>query len=218
MGNHLYPLFSLILLMSCPVLVWNSQGASGKPFLRHLKMLISFHHIKFMTISHLQSDLASSSRVWSASTLPRLHHSWTFFDFKTSCLICKHTPRVNGSIPDVTDATLDHERLSERFCSLYGSLSPTIRQSLWNDLELLSFTSQVPWFIAGDFNVLQHVSDKKGGSRPPSRVRPCLLSAYTTSIAVTVFLLACSVSVTTSRMTRSEEDLETAYRRYGLPS
>ena len=25
-----------------------------------------------------------------------------------------HTPRVNGEIPDVNDATLDHERLSER--------------------------------------------------------------------------------------------------------
>ncbi|KAK9156305.1 hypothetical protein Sjap_003785 [Stephania japonica] len=28
-----------------------------------------------------------------------------------------HTPRVNGSIPDVTDATLDHERLSERLAT-----------------------------------------------------------------------------------------------------
>lgn len=25
-----------------------------------------------------------------------------------------HTPRVNGKMPDVNDATLDHERLSER--------------------------------------------------------------------------------------------------------
>ncbi|XP_059664821.1 OVARIAN TUMOR DOMAIN-containing deubiquitinating enzyme 11 isoform X2 [Cornus florida] len=30
-----------------------------------------------------------------------------------------HTPRVNGEIPDVTDATLDHERLSERLAT-YG--------------------------------------------------------------------------------------------------
>ncbi|KAF3976209.1 hypothetical protein ACB098_11G063700 [Castanea mollissima] len=30
-----------------------------------------------------------------------------------------HTPRVNGEIPDVTDATLDHERLSERLVT-YG--------------------------------------------------------------------------------------------------
>jgi hypothetical protein len=30
--------------------------------------------------------------------------------------ICwQHTPRVNGEIPDVNDATLDHERLLERF-------------------------------------------------------------------------------------------------------
>ncbi|KAK9160941.1 hypothetical protein Syun_007282 [Stephania yunnanensis] len=41
------------------------------------------------TISHSQSDLASSSRVWSASTLPFLHRSRTFFDFKTGCTICK---------------------------------------------------------------------------------------------------------------------------------
>jgi hypothetical protein len=29
-------------------------------------------------------------------------------------MFCQHTPRVNGEIPDVNDATLDHERLSER--------------------------------------------------------------------------------------------------------
>lgn len=26
----------------------------------------------------------------------------------------QHTPRVNGEIPDVDNATLDHERLTER--------------------------------------------------------------------------------------------------------
>ncbi|KAL5741726.1 hypothetical protein ACOSP7_028458 [Xanthoceras sorbifolium] len=30
-----------------------------------------------------------------------------------------HTPRINGEIPDVNDATLDHERLSERLAT-YG--------------------------------------------------------------------------------------------------
>ncbi|KAK4834606.1 hypothetical protein QYF36_025502 [Acer negundo] len=30
-----------------------------------------------------------------------------------------HTPRINGQIPDVNDATLDHERLSERLAA-YG--------------------------------------------------------------------------------------------------
>lgn len=31
---------------------------------------------------------------------------------RSMCL--QHTPRVNGEIPDVNDATLDHERLAER--------------------------------------------------------------------------------------------------------
>lgn len=30
-------------------------------------------------------------------------------------LCWQHTPRVNGEIPDVNDATVDHERLLERF-------------------------------------------------------------------------------------------------------
>ncbi|KAH8506856.1 hypothetical protein H0E87_013597 [Populus deltoides] len=34
-------------------------------------------------------------------------------------MFCQHTPRVNGEIPDVNDATLDHERLSERLAT-YG--------------------------------------------------------------------------------------------------
>ncbi|TNN46006.1 hypothetical protein EYF80_043815 [Liparis tanakae] len=43
----------------------------------------------------------------------------------------------------------------------------------------------------------------------PYRVRPCLFSAYTTSMAVTVFLLACSVYVTASRITFSRNTLST---------
>ncbi|KAK1325741.1 hypothetical protein QJS10_CPA01g00794 [Acorus calamus] len=38
---------------------------------------------------------------------------------RSVCLLQEHTPRVNGEIPDVDDATLDHKRLSERL-STYG--------------------------------------------------------------------------------------------------
>ena len=44
----------------------------------------------------------------------------------------------------------------------------------------------------------------------PQRVLPCLLRAQTTSRAVTVFLLACSVQTTESLMTFSRNPLRTA--------
>lgn len=43
----------------------------------------------------------------------------------------------------------------------------------------------------------------------PYRVLPCRLRAYTTSMAVTVFLFACSVYVTASRITFSRNTLRT---------
>ncbi|KAK9087043.1 hypothetical protein Syun_029437 [Stephania yunnanensis] len=77
-----------------------SLTLAQQPSLAHSRPILSLAHSRptlshsrsstlNQTISHLQSDLASSSRVWSASTLPLLHRSRTFFDFKTSCPICK---------------------------------------------------------------------------------------------------------------------------------
>lgn len=36
------------------------------------------------------------------------------WDENTDSVCWQHTPRINGDIPDVNDATLDHGRLSER--------------------------------------------------------------------------------------------------------
>ena len=53
----------------------------------------------------------------------------------------------------------------------------------------------------------QFLSSMAPASQPPNpqRVLPCLLRAYTTSMAVTVLRLACSVQVTASRMTFSRK-------------
>ena len=62
------------------------------------------------------------------------------------------------------------------------------------------------WLLKELFFVLFRTEGVRAVQPPnPYRVRPCLLRAQTTSMAVTVFLLACSVQVTASRMTFSRK-------------
>lgn len=49
---------------------------------------------------------------------PLFVYCYPHADENTNSECWQHTPRVIGEIPDVNDATLDHERLSERLHTL----------------------------------------------------------------------------------------------------
>ncbi|KAL4290191.1 hypothetical protein GQ457_14G018230 [Hibiscus cannabinus] len=50
------------------------------------------------------------------------------------------------------------------FTIVYASPSSTRRRALWTQLESLNPGASVPWFVGGDFNVILHADERRGGS------------------------------------------------------
>jgi hypothetical protein len=55
------------------------------------------------------------------------------------------------------------------FTPVYASPHEPLRATLWDDLKELSSTIQLPWLVAGDFNDIISVEEKKGGSVASTR-------------------------------------------------
>ena len=45
--------------------------------------------------------------------------------------------------------------------AIYASPVPSLRSSLWHDLNYLAKTIQEPWMLAGDFNAILSISESK---------------------------------------------------------
>ncbi|KAL4366987.1 hypothetical protein GQ457_05G012790 [Hibiscus cannabinus] len=50
------------------------------------------------------------------------------------------------------------------FTMVYASPSSTRRRALWSQIESLNPGASVPWFVGGDFNVILHADERRGGS------------------------------------------------------
>ncbi|RYR27988.1 hypothetical protein Ahy_B01g052070 isoform D [Arachis hypogaea] len=48
--------------------------------------------------------------------------------------------------------------------AIYGSPQRSLRKQLWMDLEILSESMNLPWWVIGDFNAYLHDFERKGGS------------------------------------------------------
>lgn len=49
------------------------------------------------------------------------------------------------------------------FSVVYGSPQERHREDIWNELRDIHATYDLPWCVAGDFNVFLHAHDKEGG-------------------------------------------------------
>ncbi|XP_061372079.1 uncharacterized protein LOC133314599 [Gastrolobium bilobum] len=52
--------------------------------------------------------------------------------------------------------------------AVYGSPREDERQVMWDDVKQLSLNVNLPWILAGDFNDIKCMGEKKGGSQPDS--------------------------------------------------
>jgi len=109
------------ILCQCNMKNMPSQINSSQSFIYQLSLgcshpisyflKIYIHYLYLLEIFHV---------IHSYQYYPLLcHFSYSYTTIcirikKTNSVCWQHTPRVNGEIPDVNDATVDHERLSER--------------------------------------------------------------------------------------------------------
>ncbi|KAK9113803.1 hypothetical protein Syun_020600 [Stephania yunnanensis] len=58
------------------------------------------------------------------------------------------------------------QSISFLFFAVYGSPNVVVRRQLWGFLSELSFSSNTPWVLAGDFNALFCSEENVGGIKP----------------------------------------------------
>ncbi|XP_058775103.1 uncharacterized protein LOC131649355 [Vicia villosa] len=49
------------------------------------------------------------------------------------------------------------------FTAIYASPQECLKKLLWDELKSLASNINVPWMVAGDFNDIAHISEKRGG-------------------------------------------------------
>jgi hypothetical protein len=59
------------------------------------------------------------------------------------------------------------------FTAIYASPHENNRCSMWNDLKNIASNMKDPWLLAGDFNDILSINEKKGGA--PASIRKCNL-------------------------------------------
>jgi hypothetical protein len=57
------------------------------------------------------------------------------------------------------------------FTAIYASPQEINRNVLWNDLKSIAMNMKEPWLLAGDFNDIMSINEKKGGV--PASIRKC---------------------------------------------
>jgi hypothetical protein len=50
------------------------------------------------------------------------------------------------------------------FTAIYASPNEDNRRIMWDDLKQIANSTQEPWLLAGDFNDIASVNEKKGGA------------------------------------------------------
>ena len=167
-------LFHFYYIMNLSFLFWNCQGAASQSFRRIFRMFTQSYKPQLVALCE--------PRISGVKTNDFIRHSG--YD---------HSHRVeaagfSGGIWLLWKAGLDvtilinhrqyiHLQVSDKrglitwVTAIYASHVPSLRNSLWNDLNYLAKNIQGPWLLAGDFNAILSISESKNSTN--NRSQPC---------------------------------------------
>lgn len=141
-------------------LIWNIRGISKKGAIRRLKRLKKIHSLQMLVVLEPKLD---ASRIKSfclklgfESYVSNLNSKiWCFFKEEIKWEI----------ISDMNQCITFNFNLDDRAiqCSMvYASCNRNARRELWSYLNESS--SNIPWMVGGDFNVVASTNEKAGGN------------------------------------------------------
>lgn len=70
------------------------------------------------------------------------------------------------------------------FTAIYASPHPSIRSSLWMEIDVLTATIRGPWLLETDFNAIRFSSEKKKGRLELVEFIGCSISVVSETIFV----------------------------------
>ncbi|CAL5413457.1 unnamed protein product [Camellia sinensis] len=135
---------------------WNCRGAGNNKFRRALKELVAMHKTDLVVLMETKVDLSSMGMFFNSlgyivsshvDPIGRSGGIWMLW------ITNNINVRVSEANSQMILATISKQNYPEwMLAAVYASPNPQIRDELWDSLENLSQTNQLPWLLAGDFN------------------------------------------------------------------
>lgn len=156
---------ALLLLSMVKILFWNACGASGEKFRSAIVDLVKIHNVDILAVCEPRGEFCKAS-----DTLLKLgfidYHIIEVSGFSGGIWQFWNCNNLSVNFVDAL-----HQAISIKITlpgghawmltTLYAS--PSIRCFLWNYLECLVSTHQLPWVFIGDFKELYSSSDENFG-------------------------------------------------------
>lgn len=148
-------------------LVWNIRGIHQKDSITHLKSILRMHDISILILLEPKANHSEIPRfAFNTGFTAWVHgadsntHVWILW--KGSWHI--QTLFIHPQAITVEITIANNQKIVASF--VYANCLKRIRRELWEHLDLVSATirqRQLAWILAGDFNVVTDIAEKKGG-------------------------------------------------------
>ncbi|KAL6582741.1 hypothetical protein OROMI_004819 [Orobanche minor] len=143
---------------------FSDDGIGNKPAQNKIRMLKRKHNFNILALIEPKVDLDSSfflRKFGFDNVVANLsNHIWLFSSSDAKISILKNTKQMLhvevcfNSLPNAFYLTV-----------VYGRNTKIERRDLWDDLLSVN-QNHSPWMVGGDFNIILHPEEKKGGADP----------------------------------------------------
>ncbi|KAJ8447113.1 hypothetical protein Cgig2_022842 [Carnegiea gigantea] len=161
--------------MELKMLIWNTQGAGSRKFLRTLKEHVRMQRPQIMALleTHVNGHRADDV----CRKIGFRHHFhvqargfcggiWLLWTGEET-----HLRVLEAHDQFVTTEISVRGTRTWQFTAIYASPHATLREELWTKLEHHANSSRAPWLLAGDFNETRSLEERDHGG--PDMARRC---------------------------------------------
>ncbi|XP_028106480.1 uncharacterized protein LOC114305569 [Camellia sinensis] len=157
------------------LLIWNCRGADNKVFKRTMKELVQTHKPSILVLMETKVELSSLGQFFNKMRFTASSHVdsvgrsggiWVLWDpFRATVKPLE----VNAQF---IHAKVQRDNFEDWILSaIYASLNRRNRDLLWANLEAIADNMTSPWLVAGDFNDIASLSEKRSFSTNISQAR-----------------------------------------------
>jgi hypothetical protein len=166
-------LFLFMMNKASKIFVWNCRGASNTSFFRYCKQYITMHKPVMIVIVETRCDPLSLDRTFKLLGYDGLVAT-NVQGYAGGIAVAWQKDQV--SVEDcIKKFQFIHLKVNYSsgeqwyFTAIYASPNEENRSLLWEDLREIARNMKDAWLLAGDFNDIASVEEKKGGAIPSMR-------------------------------------------------
>ncbi|KAL7254135.1 hypothetical protein ACSBR1_008521 [Camellia fascicularis] len=138
------------------MLFWNCRGAGNNKFRISFKELVAMHKPDLIVLMETKVDLSSIGMFFNSLGYTASSHVDPIGKSEGIWMLW-NTNNVNVRVSEANSqmilATISKQNYPDwMLAAVYANPNPRIREELWDSLENIAPTNQLPWLLAGDFN------------------------------------------------------------------